>query len=135
MAQKFTRIFGLFCKKICYQEYQKIAQSGHTDDNYIKISQSNLPTYLVKPERYPVCYKQVESKFCHDWIRTADLRYWKQPLCRLSHSHFLQSNKIRSNSYAVAKLLLSTTTTTTTRVIDSVPETVFCVKNESDEYF
>ena len=32
IAQKVTRIFWLlFSEQICYQEYQKIAQSGHTD--------------------------------------------------------------------------------------------------------
>ena len=27
-------------------------------------------------------------KFADDWIRTADLRYQKQQLCKLSHDHF-----------------------------------------------
>ena len=30
-AQKDAKHLGYFCNKICYQEIQKIAQSGHTD--------------------------------------------------------------------------------------------------------
>ena len=26
--------------------------------------------------------------FADDWIRTADLYYWNQPLYQLSHNHF-----------------------------------------------
>ena len=29
-AKKFQKYLGFFCKKICYEEVQKSAQSGHT---------------------------------------------------------------------------------------------------------
>ena len=37
-------------------------------------------------------YKQFRAnigsiKFANDWIRTADLWFWKQPLCQLNHNH------------------------------------------------
>ena len=32
--------------------------------------------------------KQMFNNFADDWIQTADLWYWKQPLYQLSHNHF-----------------------------------------------
>ena len=34
MLKKLPEYLGYFCKKMCYQEHQKIAQSGHTDDSH-----------------------------------------------------------------------------------------------------
>ena len=33
IAKKVPEYFGYLCKKFCYQEVQKIAQSGHTEHN------------------------------------------------------------------------------------------------------
>ena len=33
-------------------------------------------------------YKMFNINFTYDWIRTADLWYWKQSLYQLSHNHF-----------------------------------------------
>ena len=34
-AHLVTKYFGYLCKKICYQELSKIAQSGHTEGNAV----------------------------------------------------------------------------------------------------
>ena len=79
MAQKFTRIFGLFCKKICYQEYQKIAQSGHTDDHTYNSKSSPPPKILI------FNFSRPWLQFCHDVavtvkeivVQIQDLRIWQ----------------------------------------------------------
>ena len=44
---KSYQIFGLFCKKICYQDLSKIAQSGHTDQRPL-YSMTDIQ-YIIPP--------------------------------------------------------------------------------------